>query len=409
MERSTQHIFYSIFLLALCGMFYFLGLCFQLPYSVDFLIVIVAFMALYQWIKDIETLPQVVCKKYSNIATLLLMLGLFLVVNRGFYLHEKYGLWDAWAFWNIHAKFLADASHWKLFLNPLADAHSDYPLGLPATIAFFSRLFSTSNFVIPFAVTSIVSILIPVIIFLELYRKNLIVAFLMMLWLVTDDFYIQTSLSQYADSWIALYLLCSFIALHHFQKTKNKKILTIAAAFITLTAWTKNEGIMYWLIWLLVHWKIVLKRELSNHVAKGMVLPLIALFTFKFFYAPANDLLAMVHNIPQQLQDSPVRLGLIFKVFLRIMKDEFPLYGWGFVISFFLFFRKKKLMDNEILFMLLSSTGIVIVYLLTPQDLEWQLNTSLDRLMAQLAPLFVYFLGKQLCCFPLPFVQQKSF
>ena len=408
MERSTLHTFTAIFLLALCSIIYFFGLCFQLPFAVDLILVAVSFLALLQLLKGIETLPPLVASKNKNIATLLFTLGIFLLVNRGFYLHEKYGLWDAWAFWNIHAKFLTDAAHWKLFLYPFADAHPDYPLGLPATVAFLSRLFIVPNFIVPFAIATIVSILIPTLLFLELYRKNVLIALLMMLWLVTDDFYIQTSLSQYADSWVALYLLCSFIALHHFHKSGNKKLLIIAAAFIALSAWTKNEGIMYLLIWLLIHWKLFLQKELRKSLIIGMMFPLIALFSFKVFLAPANDLLAMLHNIPEQLKDTPARLALILKVFLRIMKEEFSLYGLGFIIGVVIAFRKKKMITNENLFLILSFAGIILVYLLTPQDLEWQLNTSLDRLLAQLAPLFVYVLGKQLCNLSLPFFKQEA-
>ncbi len=407
MERSSLHIFFLLFLLAVCGLIQFASLCFHLPFWFSFLLVIASGVVLYRWMNGIEVASKIVNITQQTVATILFSIGLFLVVNRGFYLHEKYGLWDAWALWNTHAKFLADSLHWKQYLNPVVDAHPDYPLGLSSTVAFLWRFINATNYLVPFALSSIVSILIPVIVFLELYRKQLLVAMLMMLWLATDDYFIQTSLSQYADSWVALYLLCSFIALNQFLENGNRKMLTIAAAFIALIAWTKNEGMLYLLIWILVNAKLLLKKENQIAILKGMALPLIALIGFKFFLSPKNDLLAMSRQIAQQLTD-PARFVLIKEVFLRMMKEEFPLYKVGLLLLVILSFWKRKLPSIEAWFILFALLGIGVVYLLTPQDLEWQLNTSLNRLLAQLAPLFVCFLGKQLATISFPFLKQKA-
>ena len=48
-----------------------------------------------------------------------------------------HGDWDAWAIWNLHARFLAlGASEWRLLFRPeLTFSHNDYPLLLPAIVA----------------------------------------------------------------------------------------------------------------------------------------------------------------------------------------------------------------------------------------------------------------------------------
>jgi hypothetical protein len=51
--------------------------------------------------------------------------------------HVPYGDWDAWAIWNLHARFLAlGASEWRLLFSPeLTFSHNEYPLLLPAIVA----------------------------------------------------------------------------------------------------------------------------------------------------------------------------------------------------------------------------------------------------------------------------------
>ena len=51
---------------------------------------------------------------------------------------SKYGSWDAWAMWNMHAKFLYHPELWKqLFTSNLTYSSLDYPLMLPSVVAFF--------------------------------------------------------------------------------------------------------------------------------------------------------------------------------------------------------------------------------------------------------------------------------
>jgi hypothetical protein len=407
-ERSSLNIVFVICFLAACGMLQFAGLCFHLPFLIIIVLLVAFGVSLFHWLSNIESTREIVSKKLLVTASVLFLIGLFLIVNRGYYLHEKYGLWDAWAFWNIHSGFLADTAYWKNYLNPLIDAHPDYPLGLPATVAFFWRLFSTTNYLVPFSLASFVSILIPAIIFIELHRKNVFIAFLMMLWLVTDDFYIQISLSQFADSWVALYLLCSFMLLSHFQKDGNIKLLTLASAFIALACWAKNEGIMYFGIWVIINVRTLRKKENFIAFLKGITIPMCALVYFKILLAPQNDLLAKSNHFFEKFHTFPSRLLLIKQVLFRVINDQFPLYKIGVILLVFISFLTKKVSLNEVGFIACSFISIALVYLFTPLDLEWHLNNSADRLLSQISPLLVYLIGEQLRDLPLPFFMQKK-
>src|SRR5262249_34888890 len=49
---------------------------------------------------------------------------------------SPHGGWDAWAIWNMRARFLFRAAHWRDgFTEALAWSHPDYPLLLPALVA----------------------------------------------------------------------------------------------------------------------------------------------------------------------------------------------------------------------------------------------------------------------------------
>jgi putative copper export protein len=55
----------------------------------------------------------------------------------------------------------------------------------------------------------------------------------------------------------------------------------------------------------------------------------------------------------------------------------------------------KKSNYQSIIVLLLMLSGYFMVYIITPHDLNWHLNTSLERLFLQLLPsvIFIFFMN----------------
>src|ERR1700678_522499 len=66
------------------------------------------------------------------------------------------GNWDAWAIWNLRAKFLAGpGGAWRYALSPLLNnSHPDYPVLLPA---FIARVWKASSAVSPMGITDTIA------------------------------------------------------------------------------------------------------------------------------------------------------------------------------------------------------------------------------------------------------------
>jgi len=66
-----------------------------------------------------------------------LLCVIYLPVVREHLRATPHGAWDAWAIWNLRARFLAGPGDaWRAaFDDALAWSHTDYPLLLPATVA----------------------------------------------------------------------------------------------------------------------------------------------------------------------------------------------------------------------------------------------------------------------------------
>jgi hypothetical protein len=171
-------------------------------------------------------------------------------------------------------------------------------------------------------------------------------------------------------------------------------------------AWTKNEGMLFLV-------SIVAARFLAIVPAKGWkeyvgqmcrfmagALPfLIIAAYFKIRLAPANELIASqdFSAILGKLSD-PSRYLLISKAFAAVLfRLGFPFLGTVPVLAVYLLLVgvKVKREDAPILVtcfatLLFMAAGYFFVYLITPEDLEWHLGTSLVRLMLQLWPILLF-------------------
>jgi hypothetical protein len=172
-------------------------------------------------------------------------------------------------------------------------------------------------------------------------------------------------------------------------------------------AWTKNEGILFVVcVSVALAVPIFLKpkdtlRRLSAFAA-GAVLPLAVLLWFKVAVAPPNDITGFrkYEEVVQKLV-SPERYAVIWHTF----SDNFWTFG-GWAISpaiLFLVYVCLRGIDRRMLRnpgwlqgVFVSSAliaGYFAVYVVTPMDLRWHLDSSLPRLYLHIWPSFLLLAG----------------
>jgi len=407
MERSIGYIVSIFASIALCSLVYFLGLILGLPYLIIFLLCgLLCFLAI-RYLNSLAFAGQGLFKPTS---ALILVVGIILITNRSYYLATVWGDWDAWCMWNLHTRYLCDPVYWKGMFHNIAYDHPDYPPGLPAILAFLNRGINSLGFgdqflLITFGLHFLITLCTPLLIFLEIQGKNLVIASLTILYFATNDFYLERGLSQYADTLLGLFLLLCLIMIQ--QAKHNSKFLTPAFFFSLCMAWTKNEGLLLCGVFVLFYRAYLLRTRNQKLIALGTFLPLMAILIFKFFYAPGNDL---VTNGQQLFWDKLIdgqRYLRAWDYFKHSGLDNF-LVPIILVLIYLLVCMIRRTMPHKQFFLVFSCLLLYyMVYVVTPYEQGWHLITSQVRLIHQLIPALVYVIGMHLASFPLPVSIQK--
>lgn len=382
--------------------------CFRRPlFGVEAVMVVVA--AVLLWRQRQSTFTGINLSARS-LALLALVTPALLVAVQTALTHlyrHPHGDWDGWAIWNWEARLLFRAG--ARFRDFLPSAyHGDYPLLVSATTARFWRYMGGE---LPEAgawlgiVLGLCSMAVLALTLAEL--RSPILGALMGLTLLGTPKYVEASASQYADVPVGFFFLASLalIALY-FERGSDPaslRMLSAAGFFAGCAGWTKNEGLLFIvaaavsLSWPLFRERGETLRRLAFFAA-GLALPLLVIGTFKLTIHARNDIVSL-----GKLQQALVldRHVMILKYLARY---AFSFGSWSWspyipVIAFILLIGVHRPVFRSyawrtiVSIVALVALGYYGVYLVTPQTLEWHLETSMDRLLLQLWPSLLLIAG----------------
>jgi hypothetical protein len=327
-----------------------------------------------------------------------------------------HGGWDAATIWNLRARFLfRGGDHWKDAFSELLGTwtHADYPLLVPGTTARAWSFIGSEPQIVPMLVGLLFTLaaaflLLGALASLRSRGQGLLAGIV----LLCSHALVFEGANQYADVPLAFFMLATFVALALADTAQEGGAGFLALAGLTsgLAAWTKNEGLLFVLVVLVVHllviarlrgWKPALRRE--GIMLLGLAPMLLLIIAFKWGIAPGNDLLASL-NLSEVLDrlTAPWRYGYVIREFVRAF---LALSGWliaaPLVLALYLLAVGWRVGDEERASMgtMLVTLGLVLagylfIYIVTPYDLEWHVNTSIYRLAFHSWPslLFAYFL-----------------
>lgn len=321
--------------------------------------------------------------------------------------------WDAFAIWNLHARFLfLGGDHWRDGYSTLIPwSHPDYPPLLPAAIAHFWTYLDTDSTAIPIALGLIFTAATLGLLYSSLgLSRGHNAAVLGTLTLASTPFFIEQGAAQYADLPLSFFFLATLVLLDRGSNTGSRRLLSLAGLAGGLAAWTKNEGLLFLLsaiigqaLSVLLRKRPVSPRSLRRLDAFGVgAAPLLALiFWFKHYVTPPGDLFASPASMLSKLA-SPVRYWVILKWYGK----ELLRFGEWWVVPLtvaiailYLISSKDERGEQEsawrasIWTLCLTLGGYFAIYLITPNDLYWHLRFSLNRLFLAIWPsvIFLFF------------------
>ena len=331
-----------------------------------------------------------------------------------------HGGWDAFAIWNLHARFLfrSDGSCWRNAFSALIPrSHPDYPLLLPAAIAHFWTFLGYDDPRVPAVIGVVFTFATAGILFAALLiMRGRTSAMLGATVLLATPFFIEQGTTQCADVPLGFFFLSSLVllCLHEEQPRGAFGLAALAGAMAGFAAWTKNEGLLFLCIVIaarLLTCMPVRSRTLSDGqsaprgdwtvtsaLLAGMAPAMLLIAYFKLFFAGPREYFSDSGTLLHKLL-TPARYLAVLKWY---GKDFFRFGHWtavpGTILLVIIGLMAEKNdatprqpgFQTSVLTLTLVAAGYFAIYVITPYDLEWHLRFSLDRLFLQLWPSIIF-------------------
>ena len=297
------------------------------------------------------------------------------------------GGWDAWSIWNLRARFLAapgglPARAWSPLLSW---THPEYPLLLSGFVARCWVYAGSTSDAAPIATGYLFFLaLLAVLVGGVAVWRGRALGIAAGLILLGSPSLLHEAPSQYAD----IPLACYFAGAILFALLDRP---WMAGLFAGLAAWTKDEGALFLLVFLAA--VAILRGGRLRAAAAGALPGALLLTIFKFALAPrASTFFGQGGSaMAARLFDS-VRIGQTLTGFghevsamgVQWYHPALPLLALAAALRFDRARRADLLFAGSIAAAMLA--GYFAIFLITPFDLAWQLQTSLYRLLAQVWP-----------------------
>ena len=334
------------------------------------------------------------------VVSLALHAGVWLVRTR----NEPLGFWDAFAIWNLKARFffLDSGEHWRrAFSDTISWSHTDYPLLLPLDVARLWTWSGHADPALPAALSALFGLLTLAILFDAVRTlRGRTMAFLALFALLATPEFGRQSAWQLADVPMSYFLVTSLalVVVGLRDDVTRARWLGVAGLAAGAAAWTKNEGLLFAFAILLALPLAGTGLARSERLRRalpflaGLALPLVVLFAMKLGLGGENDLAADF-----RLES----LGRLFafarhrEILASFVHTLVALAGWPLLVLLTALlswgaFTRRSTRGGPIrplaLALLLQLSGYYLVYLMTERDLAWHLGTSNLRLFVQLWP-----------------------
>lgn len=311
------------------------------------------------------------------------MLVLFLL---GLSVFKFYGEADASSMWNYYARFLYFEDYWRGLFVETTLGNKNHPLLLSSITAFLWRITNSyPAWLIPQLLGWLPAVLLPALLFLYFYKKSAWLAFGLMLLLCGHLFFLNMAVNQYADIWVSFYFFLSVLCLLQWRQTRNCAWLWLWASSLGAAAFTKNEGIM-----LCVLSVMVLVNDWRRHpipVLLGILPFLGCIAAHKLFFHIQSPVAATWNDGAFALLQDRQRALLIVKYLEDNLSGTYSVMTWGLIAVLLNYLRQRLWPDTLWFLILLSIGGYAAVYLtLTENGLEWNLATSMERVLLHVMP-----------------------
>lgn len=333
-----------------------------------------------------------------------------LLSTASYILRRRQGDWDAWMMYNRAARFIyRDQSNWLGSFSREIDPifHADYPLFLAMNIASGWDTLGAETPHVPMVQSALFAVACAGLFVSALAcLKTTAQAALGLIIFWGTPAVVNEGARELADLPLAYFFLATGILIYLYVIHKKPGLLVLAGLTAGLAAWTKNEGSVFviaaalGLILAFVRqrpWRLLLCYLL------GLAVPLIVVLYFKLFLAPPSDVLS---NGPARSLAQALQLSRHVEIVQYFVRELLTFGGWRFlaqpigilvVLLVYLILVRAPLAAEHRPMLIAGCAllgvqllGYYTVYVITPYDLTWHLNYSIERIFLQVFPLSVF-------------------
>jgi hypothetical protein len=313
-------------------------------------------------------------------------------------IQAPHGLQDAWAIWNLSARFIyGGGENWIQIIPQNAWFHSDYPLLTSLNIAESWSILGTNTTRVPITfaliyVLSIIGLLYSSLMLTKDYEQGALGAIV----IASVPMLQGLGSIQYADAPLSYFILATGALLYIYTLLHETRLFIFVGLFAGLAGWTKNEGLMFIAITILLCLALSLRerKNLFKHFAAGLFFPIVVIALFKSIAPPSDLFVNKVGGLLQVFDFSRYQI-----ISFQIIKSLLSFGGWPvslvlIIMAYAFLVWAKPYLKGQIwipfLMLLFQFASYFLIYLITPYDLVNHLKNSLDRLLFQIFPLTIF-------------------
>ena len=319
--------------------------------------------------------------KYEKNKFLILFLLALIIISLG----TPTDSWDARSIWLFKAKeFFYDHSIISVKNNYAEFSHNNYPSIAPAFIAGLSTLIGYWNEIFPKAGLTLMFIP-PLIIISRFFDNNFFLISISIILFIIGKFLVNGEL----DGLVALYFVSSVIIIYNLKNLNNDIFYQclILIFFLIILSLLKAEGavllICSFIGSMLTFYK---KKYLCKNLIISFFVSIIPVLIWNYFCI-YNNIGNTNNNNIFNINDFTNRI-LYLKNYILIF--EYLLLNEKFLFSLIVFLVSTIYIKNKDILIYVSSISLIyilflfIIYLSTPLDLEWHLNSA-NRIIKPIA------------------------
>lgn len=337
----------------------------------------------------------------------------YLIYFRNYVTWNLFGGWDGRYFWDLKARFLSrNPLEWKALFDPIMANWTlpDYPLLLPGSVAWGWISIGREFLAWPplVGLSFYLSLLVHCIWYLKSMRSSA-TAFLGAAFLVCLPAFSFWSTTHYADIPFSFFLTSSCLLIIFSLRTQSSRLFLASGLMAGLSCWTKNEGIPVvpglLLLLLFYAWNNKNRNLAFRNIAMfllGIFPLLVVIGILKFGLGGGGVYLDSTRSSAELLRQilDPMRYAYIAKAFYIYKTNSASwLYLWPlFTLAVFSFVFRMRIFPHghyrwiPLMAVLWVELAYFSVYVITPIDLAFHIQTSMTRLLLHTAPLALVFL-----------------